>query len=97
MKVQMKTRSALELSRMTCIRNVLLDEELRMRRVVHRILFFLMGEHLMTPVVNVVQSVTDATGGYFFQTLDAGQYKGHFGEDQSLTTQYREELKTHRH
>lgn len=78
-----------------------LEEELRMRRHIYRIVFLFLGEHLMTPVVpgfwSVVESIINAASSDLLQTLYAGQYKSHFGENQSFAAQYSEELEAHRY
>lgn len=98
-------RVALELSRMNILiylkRSIwrrVVQLIVRTRRQVHRMFF--LGD-LLTPVVkavmDMIQSVIDAAGGYLFQTLYTGQYKGHFSKNESFTAQHCEELKAHRH
>ena len=45
--------------------------------------------------VSMIQSIINAICCYFFKTLDTRQYQGHFGQEQRLATENREELETH--
>lgn len=57
----------------------------------------------LTPVVpavgdrGVIQPVIHPVRRYFLQALNAGQYQGHFREEQRLAAENSEELEAHRY